>query len=86
MKIANIAEIAVVVLVGALALSSVANAAPTSRECWSMANTVKTALDQNPNASQDAWDHYRTGTEACSSGFTALGISNFKAAMKALGG
>jgi hypothetical protein len=86
MKFVIVAEIIVLVIAGALTLSSVANAQPSSRACWSMANTVKAALDSHPDASQDARDHYQTGMEACAKGYTALGISNLQAAMKALGG
>jgi len=86
MKVAIVAEIAVVVLASALVLSSVANAQPSSRECWSEANAVKAALASHPDASQEARDHYQVGTEACAKGYTALGVSHLKAAMKALGG
>ena len=85
MKFAIVVEIVVVALAGSLMLSSVAKAEPSSRECWSMANTVKAALDAHPDASQAARDQYQTGTEACAKGYTKLGISHLQAAMKALG-
>ena len=85
MKIATIAEVAVIALVGVLTLSSAVNAA-TSRECWTLANTVKSRIDANPNASAEAVQHYRTGSDACARGFSTFGVAQLQAAMKALGG
>jgi hypothetical protein len=85
MKFAIVAEIAVVILAGVLLFASTANAEPSSRTCWSMANTVKSALAAHPNADRTAWDQYRAGTEACTKGYTAMGVSHLQAAMKALG-
>ena len=86
MKFAIVAEVATIILAGALMLSTVAKAEPSNRECWSMANTVKAALASHPNASQEARDHYQTGTEACTKGYNKLGIAQFEQAMKAIGG
>ncbi len=86
MKFAIVVEVVTVILAGALTLSTVANAEPSSRECWSMASQVKAALAAHPDAGQDARDHYRAGTEACAKGYTKLGISQFEQAMKAIGG
>ena len=87
MKFANVAEVTVLAIAGALLLGSVtAQAQPPVRACWQMADQVKAALDTHPNASQEARDHYRAGTMACTKGFTSLGISHLQAAMKALGG
>jgi hypothetical protein len=86
MKFAIVAEVAIVALVGFLTLSSAVNAAPTTKECWSLASTVKARLDANPNASVEARSHYRTGTDACARGFNSFGVTHLQAAMKALGG
>ena len=85
MKIAIIAEVAIVALVGFLTLSSAVNAA-TSKECWTLANTVKARIDSTPNASQEAVTHYRTGADACARGFNSFGVTHLEAAIKALGG
>lgn len=87
MKHVIVAEVAVIALVGLLTVSSAVNAAETSnRDCWAMANQVKAALAEKPNADQTAWNHYRTGTDACTKGFNAYGVSHLRAALKALGG
>ena len=86
MKFANVAEIAVVAFAGLLTASSVAIAQPSQRDCWHMADSVKAALDAHPDASEDAKQEYQTGTQACTKGFTAMGIAHLQKAMKALGG
>lgn len=85
MKFAIVAEIAVLALAGVIAFSAVAQAQPSNRECWAMADKVKAAMASHP-ASDEATAHYTKGTEACTKGFTALGVSQFQAALKALGG
>jgi hypothetical protein len=86
MKFAIVAEVAVIALAGVLTLSSAASAQPSNRECWAMADRVKAALSEHPDASATARDHYRVGTEACTRGLTRFGVAQFEAAMKALGG
>ena len=86
MKIASAFEIAAIAVAGVLVLSTGVKAEPSSRACWSMADTVKAALAAHPDASQAAWEQYRAGTQACGRGYTAFGISHLQAAMKALGG
>jgi hypothetical protein len=86
MKFAIVAEVVVLALAGLLTLSSAANAQPSNRQCWAMADRVKVALASHPDASESARDNYRTGTEACTRGMTKLGVSRLEAALKALGG
>jgi hypothetical protein len=86
MKIAIVAEVAVLALVGVLTVTSAVNAQPSNRECWAMADRVKAALASNPNASEAARSNYRTGTEACTRGMTKLGVTRLEQALKALGG
>lgn len=87
MKFAIVAEIAVLALAGLLTFSTLtASAQPSSRDCWSMVSKVKTALAAHPDASQEARDHYQAGQEACTKGYTQLGVTQLEAAMKALGG
>jgi hypothetical protein len=86
MKIETIAEVAVIAMAAFLTFSSTVSAESTSKECWTLANTVKARLDANPNASADAVQHYRTGADACARGFNSFGVTHLEAAMKALGG
>jgi hypothetical protein len=86
MKIETIAEVAIVAIAAFLTFSSTVSAAPTSKECWTLANTVKTRIDSSSNASQEAVAHYRAGSDACARGFTSFGVAQLEAAMKALGG
>lgn len=87
MKFAIVVEIAVLALAGLLTISTLsASAQPSSRECWSMVGKVKTALASHPDASQTARDHFQAGQEACTKGYTQLGVTQLEAAMKDLGG
>jgi hypothetical protein len=86
MKIETIAEVAVVAIAAFLTFSSTVNAAPTSKECWTLANTVKARIDSTSNASREAVEHYRAGADACARGFTSFGVRQLEMAMKALGG
>ena len=86
MKFAVVAELVAIALSGALIFATGVKAEPSSRECWSMASSVKAALDSHPNASDQARAEYQEGSNACSKGYTKLGIAHLQAAMKAIGG
>ena len=86
MKFAVVAEIAAVAIAGVLVFSTLAaNAQPSSRDCWAMVDKAKAAGAANAGASQEARDHYQAGQEACTKGYTTLGVAQLQAAINALG-